>query len=475
VIPSHWVEASLAEVCTLVTDGTHHSPPNSFSGDFRYITAKNIRPWGLDITDVTWVSASVHKEIYARCPVEHGDVLYIKDGVTTGVAAVNHLREPFSMLSSVALLKPRRDLLDPGFLKHWLNSPTTYAQMTSDMTGSAIQRLVLRQIRSAAIPLPPLREQQRIASRLDDLLERVRVGRQRLDRVPAILKRFRQSVLAAATNGELTREWREDRPGTGRRTPWAESTLAELCVQDRVITYGVIKLGAEIPDGVPCLRTSNVRWLRIDVGGVKTIAPKISAEYGRTVLRGGEVLVNVRGTLGGVAVADQSMRGWNVSREVAVVPVDARQVLPRYLAFWVGADRSQRWLAGVEKGVTYTGINIEDLRTLPVSLPPLEEQQEIVRRVEELLQQADLVELRHQAAVLRLSEAPRAVLAKAFRGELVPQDPSEEPASVMLERVRAQRVATTVEEGRTPGRRTSSRPMPPARPREAPRQKRRAS
>src|SRR5689334_10064772 len=151
-----WAKVRLDEVCTLITDGTHHSPPNSQRGDFRYVTAKNIKPWGLDLADITWVSAGVHEEIFARCPVEFEDILYIKDGVTTGLAALNHLKEPFSLLSSVALLKPDRRILYPAFLKHWLNSPETFARMTADMTGSAIRRLVLRQIRSASILLPSL-------------------------------------------------------------------------------------------------------------------------------------------------------------------------------------------------------------------------------------------------------------------------------------------------------------------------------
>ena len=107
-----------------------------------------------------------------------------------------------------------------------------------------------------------------------------------------------------------------------------------------MITYGVIKLGEEVADGVPCLRTSNVRWLRIETEGMKRIAPTLSSEYSRTILKGGEVLVNVRGTLGGVAVARPEMAGWNVSREVAVVPVNSSRVNPAFLSFLIGSGTS---------------------------------------------------------------------------------------------------------------------------------------
>lgn len=93
---------------------------------------------------------------------------------------------------------------------------------------------------------------------------------------------------------------------------------------------------------------------------MKLIHPNLSAENGRTVLRGGEVFVNVRGTLDGVAVATDAMAGWTVSCEVAVLPVDQNLASPAYISLWIGTDECQRWLTGVTKGVAYTGINIED-------------------------------------------------------------------------------------------------------------------
>jgi type I restriction enzyme S subunit len=145
-LPSGWVEASLFDACQLITDGTHHSPPNGPKGDFKYITAKNIKIGGLDLKDVTYVDASTHAEIYRRCPPKKGDVLYIKDGATTGIAVVNPLDEQFSMLSSVALLRPDPRLLISAYLCHELNSPDVLRRMTADMTGSAIRRLTLSAI-----------------------------------------------------------------------------------------------------------------------------------------------------------------------------------------------------------------------------------------------------------------------------------------------------------------------------------------
>ena len=171
---------------------------------------------------------------------------------------------------------------------------------------------------------------------------------------------------------------------TQRGKGWAEKRLSTLCLDGKVVTYGVVQLGDEVPDGVPCLRTSNVRWLRIDIEGMKRIAPKLSTSYSRTVLEGGEVLVNVRGTLGGVGLALPEMRGWNVSREVAVAPVDPKKVNPRFAAYCIGSGVSQDWLGGMKKDAAYVGINIEDLRNLPVHAPSLKEQGQLAAHLDAL-------------------------------------------------------------------------------------------
>lgn len=351
--------------------------------------------------------------------------------------------------------------VDPRFIEAMLRAPETQKTIDGMKTGMSESGMNLTHERFAKlrVPLAPANEQIRIADKLDTVLARVDACRERLDRVLAILKRFRQSVVSAATQGRLTDEWRIQQPGSAIGSRWESTVLADICMAERVITYGVIKLGNEVPDGVPCLRTSNVRWLRVDTNGMKRIKPSLSEEYSRTILQGAEVLANVRGTLGGVAVASNDMRGWNVSREVAVIPIDISKADSDYLALWIASDSSQRWLSKVEKGVAYTGINIEDLRTLPVQLPPLNEQREIVRRVEELFAYADRLEARYAAARAQVERLTPALLAKAFRGELVPQDPNDEPASVLLERIRAQR-ATTPKPARGRRKREAAEALP---------------
>lgn len=161
--PNGWDEFALCDVCSKLTDGTHFSPESYTSGEYRYITAKNIKPDGFDFTNITYVNSDVHNEIYARCNPEYGDVLYIKDGVTTGIAMINTLHEPFTMLSSVALLKQNRSIIDGCYLCGVLNNRHMYDSIRSDMGGAAITRLTITKLNKIIIPVPPLALQHQFA------------------------------------------------------------------------------------------------------------------------------------------------------------------------------------------------------------------------------------------------------------------------------------------------------------------------
>jgi type I restriction enzyme S subunit len=169
-IPENWVWCRLGEVCLKITDGTHHSPINLNSGDYKYVTAKNIKDEGIELSNITYVSKDVHKEIYSRCNPEFGDILYIKDGATTGIVTLNNLDEQFSMLSSVALLKIPK-LITNKFLVFLMRSPYYYQTTRNDMYGVAITRVTLEKIHKSIIPVPPLSEQERIVKRIEQLMK----------------------------------------------------------------------------------------------------------------------------------------------------------------------------------------------------------------------------------------------------------------------------------------------------------------
>ena len=169
-IPCKWKWIQLKHATTKITDGTHHSPPSFNKGDFLYITAKNIKSSGVDLANVTYVSKNIHEEIFKRCNPEPGDVLFIKDGATTGVVTINNLENPFSLLSSVALLKVKREILLPEFLIHVLRSQYTRDLVARHMQGTGIPRVTLKKLKEFWIPIPPLNEQYRISIKLQNLI-----------------------------------------------------------------------------------------------------------------------------------------------------------------------------------------------------------------------------------------------------------------------------------------------------------------
>lgn len=171
-IPKGWEWVRLNTITYKIVDGTHHSPVNTEHGEFKYITAKNIKNTGVSLDNVTYVSKEIHNEIYARCNPEKNDVLLIKDGATTGVVTVNNLDEPFSMLSSVALIKCPAEI-DPWYLVSVLRSDLFYRNIRHQMKGTGITRITLKQIGPLLIPLPPINEQHRIVDKLQAALDEV--------------------------------------------------------------------------------------------------------------------------------------------------------------------------------------------------------------------------------------------------------------------------------------------------------------
>ena len=163
VNPKKWPEMKLVDACTKLTDGTHYSPESFPTGEFKYVTAKNIKTDGFDFSTISYLPEEVHRPIYERCNPEKGDILYIKDGATTGIAMINSLDEEFSLLSSVALLKHNRTLLVGEYLKALLNYPTFYETMRSNMGGVAITRLTVKKLCDTLVMIAPLDLQMRFA------------------------------------------------------------------------------------------------------------------------------------------------------------------------------------------------------------------------------------------------------------------------------------------------------------------------
>jgi type I restriction enzyme, S subunit len=198
--PKGWEKVFLKSICTKITDGTHFSPVPQTEG-FPYITAKHIKNYGLDFySKPTYVSEEAHNEIYKRCTPKFGDVLYIKDGATTGIACINTFDEPFSMLSSLALIKPNKKIVNSYYLCHWLNNPKIKSKLLSEfMSGAAIQRYTLTKINSFELFLPSIDLQNQFAERVALIEEQKAIAQKSLEKSEELFN----SLLQKAFKGEL--------------------------------------------------------------------------------------------------------------------------------------------------------------------------------------------------------------------------------------------------------------------------------
>ncbi|MBO5250883.1 MAG: restriction endonuclease subunit S, partial [Bacteroidaceae bacterium] len=212
-VPDGWKWCNITDVTSKITDGTHHSPENGLKGDYKYVTAKNIKSSGIVLDNITYVNKEVHDEIYSRCNPEKGDILYIKDGATTGIVAINNLEEPFSLLSSVALIKPLGGISNE-YLLYYLQSSLCYNSVRESMKGVGITRITLKQIEKWDIPLPPQAEQHRIVAEIErwfTLINQIEQGKVDLQ---ATIKQAKSKILNLAIHGKLVPQNSNDEPAS---------------------------------------------------------------------------------------------------------------------------------------------------------------------------------------------------------------------------------------------------------------------
>ena len=321
--------------------------------------------------------------------------------------------------------------LDKRFFRYAIN------QKLDELIGVAHGGVGLRHVtkgtfENTEISLPPLAEQKRIADKLEAVLGRVDACRARLDRVPDLLKRFRQSVLAAATSGQLTEDWRE-KHGVSLDASWRDTTLSALCSS---ISDGDHLPPPQTTDGIPFLTIGNISSGRLDFSSTRFVAESYFKNIkGTRVPCVGDTLYSVVGATIGIAVLVDTDRPFCFQRHIAILK-PSESTVPKFLHLLMASPTVFREAWTQTTGTAQPTLPLGNLRSLSVSVPLLPEQAEIVRRVEALFAMADRIEARLSTARAQVERLTPATLAKAFRGDLVPQDPNDEPASKLLERLK---------------------------------------
>ncbi|WP_326429364.1 restriction endonuclease subunit S [Stutzerimonas frequens] len=327
---------------------------------------------------------------------------------------------------------------DKSFLKYALE--TSIDAFYAKAHGMGIVHITKGNFENHLVPLPPLAEQTRIATKLDELLAQVDTLKARIDGIPALLKRFRQSLLAAAVSGRLSEEWR------GGEEYFTETLMLTDLVDSSLV--GLVRSAAEQSDdanyGTPYLKMNNINN---DWGSALKSLVYVSvseAEAERYSLAAGDWLFNTRNSqelVGKSCVWRDAGNSFVFNNNILRIRFSDR-ALPEFIEIWFRSPLGRAALEKVKSATTsVAAIYQKALMSQTLPLPEIAEQTEIVRRVEQLFAFADQLEARVKAAQVRIDRLTQSILAKAFRGELVPQDPNDEPASVLLERIKAQRAA----------------------------------
>jgi type I restriction enzyme, S subunit len=474
-LPPGWATASLFELSEVVRGITFPASakePSRTDTNVCCLRTTNIQ------REVVWSDVYfVPREFVKRESqfVQIGDILMSMANsyeLVGKVAVVKSTLYPTAFGAFLGAIRPRF-AIQSQYLFHFLR--TDYAQRALREGSSQTTNIANIAVGTAGripVSLAPLAEQVRVADKLDALLARVDACREHMDRVPALLKRFRQAVLAAATGGELTRDWREERGNDDERQSfdlydaeairdysfpahWRTQRLSDIATITGGVTKDSKKQSAAFTE-LPYLRVANVQRGFLDLTEMKTIrVPPDRAN--ELLLRAGDILFNEGGDI------DKLGRGWVWNDELPTCVFQnhvfrARlfdpRFQPRYFS-WYGNSRGYAYfLARGKQTTNLASINKSLLSALPVAVPPAEEQAEIVRRVESLFALADSLEARYTTARAQVDRLTPALLAKAFRGELVPQDPNDEPASELLARIRESKSEPTRRAGR--GRRAAS-------------------
>ena len=455
-LPEGWDEALMSDV---TADVPSEDPARDPDRVFAYIDISAIDNRRFAITsDEVKEFRGRDAPSRARRPVRPADVLYSNIRTYLRNIALVEAGVPADLCSTGFTVLRSNGGIEPEYLFRWVLTEEFLELISPHETGTHYPATSDRAVRALPIRVPPLAEQRRIVEKVEALLAQVNAARARLAKVPTILKRFRQSILSAACSGRLSAGWDVDTVANAsiqeEEIPegwqWRELETLALPESSAICAgpFGTIFKAHDFRDeGVPIIFLRHVA-----PGEYRTAKPGfMDRKKWEDIFRpysvwGGELLVAKLGDPPGCcAIYPKGIGPAMVTPDVIKMSVDERGACPQYLMYYLNSEPARQRAFGVAYGATRPRMNLDIFRALRVPLPPLPEQHHIVRRVDALFKLADAIEARVAAATARAEKITQAILAKAFRGELVPTEAElarqegrdYEPASVLLARIRA--------------------------------------
>lgn len=475
-LPRGWVEVELGEITppdAPIIYGILQPGPDLKDG-VPYIRPTEIDDGGILAGQLRRTSPKISAR-YRRSMLQPNDVVLTIVGTIGKTALIPAQLAGANITQSSCRVRPEKMLVDEHFLNAFLRSPPAFSQYDERRLGTAVPRLNIADIRKFRFLLPPKSEQHRIVAKLHALKASVVRARSELTEASALHRRQRQSHLRAGVTGAYTSA---DAVETGEGI---DELLARVGAPtqgrggreatDKVIEgaagLSVNDPGKALPAGwswVPLLRVARqetghtpsrshpeywdggIPWIGIrDAGAhhgrrisqtMQTISQAGLENSSARLLPAGTVCLSRTASVGYVTIMDRPMA---TSQDFATWTC-SEALLPEYLMYALMAEGEDIRKFGM--GSTHTTIYFPEIRALHIALPPLAVQRGVAAQLKSAIARADRLEDEATRALALLDRLEAAILAKAFRGELVPQDPSDEPATVMLERIRAARAAS---------------------------------
>jgi type I restriction enzyme S subunit len=433
-----------------------------------------------------FISEHMFKE-FAAFAVKAGDLIISCSGTIGRIAVVPEWAEPGIINQALLKLSLDDKIIETKFFIAQFQFKHQQI-ISANARGSGMNNLAgVKELKQVQFVVPPLLEQRRIVAKIEELFSDLDAGVAALERAKANLNRYRAAVLKAAVEGTLTEAWRAENPNTEpaskllerilaeRRKKWEADQLANLaaakkeppknwqekyvepslpdtsdlpelpegwcwasieqCANDVTVGHVGPMKDEYVEEGVPFLRSQNVRPLCYERDGLRFVPLSFHDELKKSKLFGGELLVVRSGNIGDACVYPATEPEANCAD--LVITRFAEDVDAHYASIFVVSPLGQALVGGKRTGSALSHFNVGAMAKGPLPLPSFAEQSEIIRTVAEKLSQIDAAYAEIDNGLRRAGRLRQSILKQAFEGKLVPQDPSDEPASVLLERLRA--------------------------------------
>ena len=364
--------------------------------------------------------------------VKKGDVLLCKINPRINrVWKVSQYTEN-TLLASSEWIIIRNSEINSDYLMYCFRAPYFREYMLSNVSGvgGSLMRAQPKYVKTYPVPIPPFSEQQRIVDRIESLFAKLDEAKQKAQDALDSFETRKAAILHKAFNGELTALWRKEH-GVGMES-WKNSTVGRAC---RDVKVGIVikpsQYYTDKEEGTPAFRSANVRENHIDDFDWVYLNRAGMENNSRSIVHTGDVLVVRSGNPGTACVVSERFDGYNAIDILIAVP-DHKQISSEFLCNYTNSPFGKTLILENKRGMALAHFNVKGYSELPIRVPELDEQTEIVRILDNLLAKEQQAKEAAEKALEQIDLTKKAILARAFRGELGTNDPSEESSVELL-------------------------------------------